>query len=201
MLGDSFCWPYPWLSGKLWYLQHNCVGDTIVYHSASDSLILCFPTAKYLFSGKAKKGRCIWYQGQSLGSVFLYLPPEKSRNLNSTWAIFMNSLLVIDGFVRKEIQLQCTSNDVTLFFTNPLILSASCILSYKPFYYEHIFFLFKSIYEDFHFQNVIWILIYMLHPSISICLNSICKPKYYIIYIFFLYKYKPYKLFHGLQFR
>ena len=21
-----------WLSGKLWYLQHNCVGDTIVYH-------------------------------------------------------------------------------------------------------------------------------------------------------------------------
>ena len=21
-----------WFSGKLWYLQHNCVGDTIVYH-------------------------------------------------------------------------------------------------------------------------------------------------------------------------
>ena len=20
------------ISGKLWYLQHNCVGDTIVYH-------------------------------------------------------------------------------------------------------------------------------------------------------------------------
>ena len=25
-----------WLSGKLWYLQHNCVGDTIVYHRASN---------------------------------------------------------------------------------------------------------------------------------------------------------------------
>ena len=24
-----------WLSGKLWYLQHNCVGDTTVYHQAS----------------------------------------------------------------------------------------------------------------------------------------------------------------------
>ena len=24
--------PYSCLSGKLWYLQHNCVGDTIVYH-------------------------------------------------------------------------------------------------------------------------------------------------------------------------
>ena len=23
---------YYWLSGKLWYLQHSCVGDTIVYH-------------------------------------------------------------------------------------------------------------------------------------------------------------------------
>ena len=23
---------YPCVSGKLWYLQHNCVGDTIVYH-------------------------------------------------------------------------------------------------------------------------------------------------------------------------
>ena len=23
---------YRWFSGKLWYLQHNCVGDTIVYH-------------------------------------------------------------------------------------------------------------------------------------------------------------------------
>ena len=27
---------YHWLSGKLWYLQHNCVGDTIAYHQASD---------------------------------------------------------------------------------------------------------------------------------------------------------------------
>ena len=27
---------YRWLSGKLWYLQHNCVGDTIVYHYGSD---------------------------------------------------------------------------------------------------------------------------------------------------------------------
>ena len=24
--------PHRCLSGKLWYLQHNCVGDTIVYH-------------------------------------------------------------------------------------------------------------------------------------------------------------------------
>ena len=23
---------FPWLSGKLWYLQHGCVGDIIVYH-------------------------------------------------------------------------------------------------------------------------------------------------------------------------
>ena len=23
---------FHWLSGKLWYLQHSCVGDTIVYH-------------------------------------------------------------------------------------------------------------------------------------------------------------------------
>ena len=27
---------YCCLSGKLWYLQHNCVGDTIVYHSDCD---------------------------------------------------------------------------------------------------------------------------------------------------------------------
>ena len=33
------CWSsmtYHWLSGKLWYLQHNCVGDTIVYHKDSN---------------------------------------------------------------------------------------------------------------------------------------------------------------------
>ena len=24
------------LSGKLWYLQHNCVGDAIVNHQTSD---------------------------------------------------------------------------------------------------------------------------------------------------------------------
>ena len=24
--------PYCWLSGKLWYLQYHCVGDTICYH-------------------------------------------------------------------------------------------------------------------------------------------------------------------------
>ena len=25
-----------WFSGKLWYLQHNCTGDNIVYYSASN---------------------------------------------------------------------------------------------------------------------------------------------------------------------
>ena len=30
---------FRWLSGKLWYLQHNCVGDTIVYHSDSDFIL------------------------------------------------------------------------------------------------------------------------------------------------------------------
>ena len=42
--GYHQCWPreihvmssYRCLSGKLWYLQHNCVGDTIVYHWASN---------------------------------------------------------------------------------------------------------------------------------------------------------------------
>ena len=33
--------PHRWLSGKLWYLQHSCVGDTIVYHSASDMVYVC----------------------------------------------------------------------------------------------------------------------------------------------------------------
>ena len=28
--------PHCWLSGKLRYLQHNCVGDTIVYYKACD---------------------------------------------------------------------------------------------------------------------------------------------------------------------
>ena len=28
------------LSGKLWYLQHHCVGDTTVYHYASDMSIM-----------------------------------------------------------------------------------------------------------------------------------------------------------------
>ena len=39
--------PYGWpsisircLSGKLWYLQHNCVGDTIVYHWASERIFM-----------------------------------------------------------------------------------------------------------------------------------------------------------------
>ena len=31
-----FCWA----SGKLWYLQHNCVWDTIVYHLPSDFQVL-----------------------------------------------------------------------------------------------------------------------------------------------------------------
>ena len=31
-LKPSYCWLY----GKLWYLQHNCVGDTIVYHWARE---------------------------------------------------------------------------------------------------------------------------------------------------------------------
>ena len=33
---DKIC---RWLSGNLWYLQHNCIGDTIVYHSDSDELV------------------------------------------------------------------------------------------------------------------------------------------------------------------
>ena len=32
---------YRCLSGKLWYLQHSGVGDTIVYHSDSDKFYLC----------------------------------------------------------------------------------------------------------------------------------------------------------------
>ena len=39
-LNDCICFvmksPFRCLSGKLWYLQHNCVGDTIVYHRDSD---------------------------------------------------------------------------------------------------------------------------------------------------------------------
>ena len=31
---------FRWASGKLWYLQHNCVGDTIVYHLPSDFQVL-----------------------------------------------------------------------------------------------------------------------------------------------------------------
>ena len=39
-LSAVLCWcclvcsiiSYRWISGKLWYLQHKCVGDTIVYH-------------------------------------------------------------------------------------------------------------------------------------------------------------------------
>ena len=34
------------LSGKLWYLQHNCVRDTIVYHKAND-LIYKYPNFKW----------------------------------------------------------------------------------------------------------------------------------------------------------
>ena len=30
------------LSGKLWYLQHNCVGDTFVFHKDSDVIFLSF---------------------------------------------------------------------------------------------------------------------------------------------------------------
>ena len=29
---DTFSITNHWLSGKLWYLQHSCVGDIIVYH-------------------------------------------------------------------------------------------------------------------------------------------------------------------------
>ena len=32
--------PHHCLSGTLWYLQHNCVGDTIVYHKASNILFV-----------------------------------------------------------------------------------------------------------------------------------------------------------------
>ena len=32
-----------WLSGKLWHLQHNCIGDTIVYHWTSDFKDLRLP--------------------------------------------------------------------------------------------------------------------------------------------------------------
>ena len=34
---------HPWLSGKLCYLQHNRVGDTIVYHQYSDMDLLGTP--------------------------------------------------------------------------------------------------------------------------------------------------------------
>ena len=34
--GYGRIWSYRWLSGKLWYLQHICVGDTIVYRWTSD---------------------------------------------------------------------------------------------------------------------------------------------------------------------
>ena len=32
VIGEMGSRTYRWLSGKLWYLQHSCVGDTIVYH-------------------------------------------------------------------------------------------------------------------------------------------------------------------------
>ena len=32
--------PHHCLSGKLWYLQHNCVGDNLVYHKASNILFV-----------------------------------------------------------------------------------------------------------------------------------------------------------------
>ena len=37
-----------WLSGELWYLQHNCVGDTIVYHLASDLRVMASQTTRAL---------------------------------------------------------------------------------------------------------------------------------------------------------
>ena len=40
---------YRWLSGKLWYLQHSCVGDTIVYHSDSD-MIWTYQSVKQIWN-------------------------------------------------------------------------------------------------------------------------------------------------------
>ena len=51
------------LSGKLWYLQHNCVGDTIVYQqdSAMIQLVIAFMSnygSKQVLM-KAQRIRCI----------------------------------------------------------------------------------------------------------------------------------------------
>ena len=45
MTPPSYC-----LNGELWYLQHNCVGDTIVYHYESNliQLKLVAPTCLYM---------------------------------------------------------------------------------------------------------------------------------------------------------
>ena len=42
-----------YLSGEQWYLQHNCVGDAIVYHKASIMI-----DSKYVTTWSALTGMC-----------------------------------------------------------------------------------------------------------------------------------------------
>ena len=51
---DLSCLTDHCLGGKLWYLQHNCFGDTIVYHLASEIVVIipgmCLYCIENLFS-------------------------------------------------------------------------------------------------------------------------------------------------------
>ena len=52
---------YRCLSGKLWYLQHNCVWDTIIYHQASD-IVFSF-----------RNSHVTWSRNKESTSTFLHV--------------------------------------------------------------------------------------------------------------------------------
>ena len=57
------------LSGNLWYLQQNCIGDTIVYHKDSEINPLSWKTRTYIFIVNAMAAYGLAPQGTSASIV------------------------------------------------------------------------------------------------------------------------------------
>ena len=72
---------YRWLSGKLWYFQHNCVGDTIV--SLSDIDIYCIYVNRCEYNLQIHANKFCYIIMET--DMILYIIPQRAKFMGSTW--------------------------------------------------------------------------------------------------------------------
>ena len=72
---------YQWLSGKLWYFQHNCVGDTIV--SLSDIDIYCIYVNRCEYNLQIHANKFCYIIMET--DMILYIIPQRAKFMGSTW--------------------------------------------------------------------------------------------------------------------